>query len=139
MISGQCGVKLPKAFQEKIFGVESDKNLQTFNQLVSRSLTGDIRHETSSIAQDVVRHTSSNMSSSESLNILHGTSLGTPQKEYATLYPLIQKDSGVCNEYIVPDDLPLDLRVKLASCLIYCGEINEIEVHSLMVIFNLPF
>ena len=47
----------------------------------------------------------------------------------------VSQDQPVNGGYYIPVDLPLDIRVKLAQCLIYSNELNYVEVNYYLCFF----
>lgn len=117
-------------------GLEDD-NLHNIQNFLSKTSSEDFPVITSNMASSLAESAVTGKYG-QSINLINKlcSETSSKEKEFTILTP---KDEGIkseqtvhkemsTSEYYIPEDIPLDLRCKLAQSLIYCKELDGISV-----------
>ncbi|XP_066910482.1 general transcription factor 3C polypeptide 3-like [Clytia hemisphaerica] len=126
LIIQQCGVKIPSFVYERIKALTrgDSKRLDEFLSQSVEMTKEKFEERTNELASNVADTLKEGQ---ETLNIMENFNTASPEKTYATLEPANENATVETSEYYCPSNLPLDLRVKLAQCLIYSNQLDFVD------------
>lgn len=126
-------------FTRKEVTKREEDSINNLNAFVKKTTSTGFEELTLNIASQLAE---SAISSTNPLLSSDGTYANTSKAyttlqamKYANLNPVNNKANT--NTFAIPSDLPLDIRIKLALCLIHTGQTLSIEVYKIIFVFFL--